>query len=101
VNLRQFFCHFYFEAFTEYSCISTAEGTAPEAGRYFRHGGMSNTSMGELQNVPASTGGFLHSQNWNFPEEGFILSSSCNSGDLFAKRRNDSIYSIIKKYLQD
>jgi hypothetical protein len=35
--------------------------------------------MGELQNVPASTGGFLHSQNWNFPEEGFILSSSCNS----------------------
>jgi hypothetical protein len=34
---------------------------------------MSNTSMGELQNVPASTGGFLHSQNWNFPEEGFIL----------------------------
>jgi hypothetical protein len=35
--------------------------------------------MDELQNVPASTEGFLHSQNWNFPKEGFILSSSCNN----------------------
>jgi hypothetical protein len=35
--------------------------------------------MGEGQNVPESTGGFLHPQNCNFPEESFILSSPCNS----------------------
>jgi hypothetical protein len=35
--------------------------------------------MGEGQKVPAPTGVFLHSQNCNFPEESFILSSSCNS----------------------
>ncbi len=53
--------------------------SAQQKVRLLKHGEMSNTSMGELQNFPASTGGFLHSQNWNFPEEGFILSSSCNS----------------------
>jgi hypothetical protein len=35
--------------------------------------------MGEGQNVSESTGGFLHPQNCNFPEESFILISSCNS----------------------
>ncbi len=40
------------------------------------------------KNVPASTGGFLHSQNWNFPEEGFILSSSCNN----------ALYQDLKRY---
>jgi hypothetical protein len=39
--------------------MSTAECPAPEAGRHFLHGGMSNTSMGEGQNVPALTGGLL------------------------------------------
>ncbi len=35
--------------------------------------------MGEGQNVRSPTVGFFHSQNCNFPEESFILSSSCNS----------------------
>jgi hypothetical protein len=43
---------------------------------------MSNTSMGEGQNVPVPTGGFFYSQNCNFPEESFILSSPCNSDTL-------------------
>jgi hypothetical protein len=78
-----FSCHFYFEAFTEFSCISTAECPAPEAGRHFLHGGMSNTSMGEIQNVPAPREGFFYSQICNFPEESFILSSPCNSVDFW------------------
>jgi hypothetical protein len=79
VKLRQFFLSFYFEVFTESSCISTVECPAPGAGRHFLHGGMSNTSMGEGQNVPAPTGGSFYSQICNFPEESFILSSPCNS----------------------
>jgi hypothetical protein len=37
--------------------------------------------MGGEQNVPAPAGNIFHSQNCNFPDEGFILStgSSCNS----------------------
>ncbi len=35
--------------------------------------------MDRGQNVPAPTGDFFHSQNCNFPEESFILSSPCNS----------------------
>ncbi len=65
-NSGSFVFHSYFEVFTESSCISTAECPAPEAGRHFLHGGMSNTSMGEGQNVPALTGGFFYSQICNF-----------------------------------
>jgi hypothetical protein len=35
---------------------------------------MSNTSMGEGQNLPAPTVGSFYSQICNFPEESFILS---------------------------
>jgi hypothetical protein len=68
-NSGSFSCHFYFEVFTESSCISTAECPAPGAGIHFLHGGMSNTSMGEGQNVPAPTGGSFYSQICNFLEE--------------------------------
>ncbi len=88
-----FFCHFYFKAFTEFSCISTAECPAPEAGRHFLHGGMSNTSMGEVQNVPAPTEGF-YSQIGKFPEESFILSSPCNSVALDAVAQNHAVSRI-------
>jgi hypothetical protein len=36
-------------------------------------------TYGQGKNFPAPTGGCLHSQNCNFPEESFILSSSCKS----------------------
>jgi hypothetical protein len=71
----------------ESSCISTAECPAPEAGRYFLHGGMLNTSMEEGQNVPAPTGGFFYSQICNFPKDSFILSSPCNSVESMLTQR--------------
>jgi hypothetical protein len=52
--------------------------------------------MGEVKNVPASTGNFFHSQNCNFPEEGFILSSFCKSAGSPKQLRKTTCTALLR-----